>query len=172
MGASPSHPIFLALKGVRSVWKLLWRCLKDQRHREAIENNQAALEIQQEERSERAASKKVMFEAGSGKGTRKKDPGKRKTGLHTNLSELEESDISTHSESDDDEEEEEEGFYVVPLESIRKIKRKEREEQKQKQLESTRRSVTPSAPLSILGSWEQKEGLLSVLEYGRKSERK
>ena len=124
----------------------MWRCL-DQRHNEAIENSQAALEIQQEERSERAASKKVMFDAGSGKGTRKKDPGKRKTGLHTNLSELEESNISTHSESDDDEEEEEEeSFYVVHLESIRKIKRKEREEQKQKQLESIGRSVTPSAP--------------------------
>ena len=98
MGASPSHPIFfLALKGVRSVWKLLWRCLKDQRHREAIENSQAALEIQQKERSERAASKKVMFDAGSGKDTRKRDPGKGKTELYSSMSELEESDISTHS---------------------------------------------------------------------------
>ena len=75
-----------------------------------------------------------MSDAGSGKDTRKRDPGKGKTGLHTNLSELEESDISTHSESDDDEEEEEEGFYVVPLESIRKIKRKEREEQSKNNL--------------------------------------
>ena len=110
----------------------MWRCLKDQRYSEAIENSQAALEIQQEKRSEKAASEKAMFDAGSGKGMRKKDPGKGKTGLYPSLSELEESDISTHSESDDDDEEEE-GFYVVPLESIRKsldrikIKRKKKE---------------------------------------------
>ena len=149
MGTSPSHPIFLALKGVRSVWRLVWRCLKDQRYSEAIENSQATLEILQEKRSERAASEKAMFHDGSGKGMRKKDPGKEKTGLYPSLSELEESDISTHSESADDDDDEEEGFYVVPLESIHKsldrikIKRKEREKQKQKQLESTRRSVTP-----------------------------
>ena len=89
------------------------------------------------------------------------------------------SQIFPITQSDYDDYEEEESFYVVPLESIHKsldrtkIKRKEREEQKQKQLESTRRSVNPSAPPSVsLGSWEQKEGLLSVLEYGRRSERK
>ena len=125
--------------------------MKDQRYSEAIENSHTALEILQEERSERAASEKAMFDAGSSKGTRKKDPGKGKTGLYPSLSELEESDISNHSESDDDDDEEEEGFYVVPLESILKslnrikIKRKEREKQKQKQLESTR-SVTPVHP--------------------------
>ena len=91
MDASPSHPIFLALKkGVRSVWRLVWRCLKDQRYSEAIENSQAALEIQQEKRSERAASEKATFDAGSSKGTRKKDPEKGKTELHPSLSELEE----------------------------------------------------------------------------------
>ena len=154
----------------------MWHCLKDQRYSEAIENSHATLEILQEKRSERAASEKAMFDAGSGKGMRKKDPGKGKTRLYPSLSELEESDISTQSLMMMTMRKRR-AFMWFPLESIRKsldrikIKRKEREKQKQKQLESTRRSVAPLAPLCILRSWEQEEGFLSILECGR-SERK
>ena len=44
--------------GVHLVWRLIKGCLEDQKCSKAVENGQAALEMLQEERSERANSEK------------------------------------------------------------------------------------------------------------------
>lgn len=72
--------------GVRLVWKLVRGCLEDQRCNEVVENGQAALEMLQEERSEKANSDKGVKKKG-GKGR-----------LYPALSDLEESE---GSESED-----------------------------------------------------------------------
>ena len=57
MGASQSHPIFLALNELlRSIWKLVRGCHENQRYNEAVKNGQATLKIFQEERSEQTDS--------------------------------------------------------------------------------------------------------------------
>ena len=139
----------MLMGGVRPIWKLVKSCLEDRKCSEAVENGQAAFEILQAERSEKAASEKARSDAGSSKEMRDKRSEKGKTRLYPSLSELEDSDTSDHLESD---EEEEEDIYVAPLESIRrslggiKIKRRKREKSDQKQFKGTRRNVTPSAP--------------------------
>ncbi|KAL6086544.1 hypothetical protein STEG23_002961 [Scotinomys teguina] len=64
---------------VRPIWKLVRSCL-DQRCHEAVENGQAALEILQEEKSEKAAS------------ARENKYRKRKQGLYPDLTEFRDSD--------------------------------------------------------------------------------
>ncbi|KAL6083098.1 hypothetical protein STEG23_023470 [Scotinomys teguina] len=65
---------------VRPIWKLVCSCLDEQRCHEALENGQAALEIFQEERSEKATSK------------RENKDRKRKQGLYLDLTEFRYSD--------------------------------------------------------------------------------
>ena len=68
------------LKGwVRPVWKLVQSCLSDQRCSATVANGRAALEVLQEEISEKATSEKTH----SGK-----DPGKGRAKLYPSLSEI------------------------------------------------------------------------------------
>ena len=84
-------------------------CLEDRKCSEAVENGQAALEILQEERSERAASETaaskkaksdVASDIDSGRGKKKRAQEKQKGRLYPSLSELEESDSSVSSSSE------------------------------------------------------------------------
>lgn len=102
------------------------------------------------------ASEKTISDAGSGKDKGKKDLGKQKTNLYPSLSELEESDTPTNSETDSDDEMEEDP-YVTPLESVRKsiarLKfKKEREKRNSRQSE-TKRTVIPLGSSSISRSY-------------------
>ncbi|KAL6037326.1 hypothetical protein STEG23_031560 [Scotinomys teguina] len=69
--------------GVRPIWKMVRGCLEDQRYGEAVENGQAALEMLQEERSEKAGSERIA---------RKKEGGNKR--MYPDLAELEDSDVS------------------------------------------------------------------------------
>ncbi|KAL6084226.1 hypothetical protein STEG23_004920 [Scotinomys teguina] len=69
--------------GVRPIWKMVRGCLEDQRYGEAVENGQAALEMLQEERSEKAGSERIV---------RKKEGGNKR--MYPDLAELEDSDVS------------------------------------------------------------------------------
>ncbi|KAL6032406.1 hypothetical protein STEG23_032246, partial [Scotinomys teguina] len=72
---------------VRPIWMLVRSCL-DQRCHEAVENGQAALEILQEERSEKAASE------------RENKDRKRKQGLYPDLTEFRDSDEERNAMDD------------------------------------------------------------------------
>ncbi|KAL6070003.1 hypothetical protein STEG23_001512 [Scotinomys teguina] len=69
--------------GVRPIWKMVRGCLEDQRYGEAVENGQTALEMLQEERSEKAGSERIA---------RKKEGGNKR--MYPDLAELEDSDVS------------------------------------------------------------------------------
>ena len=69
----------MLMGGVRPIWKLVKSCLEDRKCSEAVENGQAAFEILQAERSEKAASEKARSDAGSSKEMRDKRPEKGKT---------------------------------------------------------------------------------------------
>lgn len=122
--------------GVRPVWKPVRSCLGDQRCSEAIENGQAALEMLQEERSEKEASEKVQSEKGKGS---------KKAKLYPSLPELDESDSpdSNQSGQDSDSEDDEEAIKAVQRAFERvKLCRKERIKGEQ----DHRCNPTPTAP--------------------------
>ncbi|KAL6094125.1 hypothetical protein STEG23_022865 [Scotinomys teguina] len=126
--------------GVRPVWKLVKSCLDDQRCQEAVEHGQAALERLQEERSEKTDSDRGGKRPAKGDD----DRGSRGKRLYADLSDLEESDSPTSTDS-----EEETRSLIQQLEQTRIVTRKKEKERIERD-RSPGRYVT-SSPLPSYG---------------------